>query len=100
MANEVARIEGHFGEWYDTVLLNGKPLSPERSLEVENHSPDGFTWGYRGSGPTQLALAILLEFTGKETALRNYMQFRDEHVARWRKDFDVTILMTRYIHVY
>lgn len=27
--------------------------------EIANHSPTGFEWGYSGSGPAQLALAIL-----------------------------------------
>jgi hypothetical protein len=47
------------------VWLDGKLLTPERSQEVRNHSPDGFMWGYEGSGPAQLALAIMLELTGK-----------------------------------
>lgn len=34
------------------------PLSPRN--DVQNHS-DGFEWGYGGSGPAQLALAICLE---------------------------------------
>jgi hypothetical protein len=34
------------------------PVTP--SLRHRNHSPDGFEWGYHGSGPAQLALAILL----------------------------------------
>ena len=38
-----------------------KKISSDRSLEVYNHSPDGFEWGYGGSGPSQLSLAILLE---------------------------------------
>lgn len=29
-------------------------------LDVFNHSPNGFEWGYSGSGPAQLALALLL----------------------------------------
>src|SRR6516165_8748734 len=33
------------------------PLSARRDLI--NHSPSGFEWGYGGSGPAQLALAIL-----------------------------------------
>lgn len=44
------------------VWANGKPLSLERSLKVFNHSPSGFSWGYGGSGPAQLALAILLRY--------------------------------------
>jgi len=36
-----------------------RKLSPR--LGVINHSPDGFSWGYSGSGPAQLALAILCD---------------------------------------
>lgn len=32
--------------------------------EIRNHSPDGFNWGYAGSGPAQLALAILADCLG------------------------------------
>jgi hypothetical protein len=38
------------------------PLKP--SLKLYNHSPTGFNFGYGGSGPAQLALAILLDYTG------------------------------------
>ena len=30
-------------------------------LDLANHSPDGFEYGYAGSGPAQLALAILAD---------------------------------------
>lgn len=30
------------------------------------HSPDGFEWGYQGSGPADLALAILADFFGEQ----------------------------------
>ncbi len=36
-----------------------RPLGPR--LDLANHSPDGFSWGYGGSGPAQLALAILAD---------------------------------------
>ncbi len=42
----------------------GRPMEellPHRSLTVHSASPTGFEWGYRGSGPYQLALALLLE---------------------------------------
>jgi hypothetical protein len=39
-------------------------LSPEPSQAVRNHSPEGFSWGYGGSGPAQLALAILMDYFG------------------------------------
>ena len=58
-------------------------LSPDRSLEVRNHSPGGFEWGYNGSGPAQLALAILLDYTDDEdVALEHYMELKDEVVSR------------------
>lgn len=36
---------------------NERDLPPR--LDLFNHSPSGFSWGYSGSGPAQLALAIL-----------------------------------------
>jgi hypothetical protein len=51
------------GEWQTrTVTVDGRPLDPQPSQQVSNHSPDGFAWGYAGSGPAQLALAILLHY--------------------------------------
>jgi len=29
--------------------------------DIINHSPDGFAWGYGGSGPAQLSLALLID---------------------------------------
>ena len=43
------------------VLKNGETLMPDKSQAIVNHSPDGFMWGYQGSGPAQLALALLME---------------------------------------
>ena len=61
-----------------TVMI----LKPERSQRVKNHSPDGFNWGYAGSGPAQLALAILLEVTNDETqALAHYHDFEQQVIA-------------------
>lgn len=59
-----------------TVFINDQELSPKESQELRNHSPDGFAWGYGGSGPAQLALALLLKFTTKEKALKYYQQFK------------------------
>ena len=49
------------------VYVNGSRLDPKPSQRAYNHSPDGFNWGYAGSGPAQLALAILLH-AGVSTA--------------------------------
>lgn len=37
-------------------------------LEIRSHSPTGFEWGYGGSGPAQLALAILADHFGSAQA--------------------------------
>jgi hypothetical protein len=58
-------------------------LTPERSLALVNHSPSGFEWGYGGSGPAQLALALLLDYTGDEAfALDHYQKFKTEVVSQ------------------
>lgn len=36
-----------------------KPARLDSRTDLFNHSPTGFEWGYGGSGPAQLALAIL-----------------------------------------
>jgi len=36
----------------------GKRLDPRN--DIRNHSPAGFEWGYCGSGPAQLALALVV----------------------------------------
>lgn len=54
------------------VWLDGKLLNPEPSQAIRNHSPDGFSWGYGGSGCSQLALAIMLELTGKPDGYQEF----------------------------
>ena len=52
-------------------------------LEIENHSPSGFNWGYAGSGPSQLALALLYDVTGKaEVALIAHQGFKHDGIAK------------------
>jgi hypothetical protein len=63
------------------VYLNDRRLDPKPSLKVFNHSPDGFAWGYGGSGPAQLALAVLLNFTDEDTAVRNHQDFKRQIIA-------------------
>ena len=59
----------------DRIVLDGKVLTPHRSWKVRNHSPDGFSWGYGGSGPSQLALAIMLKLTGKPDGYQDFKFF-------------------------
>lgn len=64
-----------------TVWLFGEALNPAASLKLVNHSPDGFNWGYPGSGPAQLALAICLEIMGPDKALKVYQSFKFKYIA-------------------
>ena len=71
-------------------------LSLEKSLKVVNHSPDGFQWGYPGSGPAQLAAAILNEITGDPELTREYYQFfKADHVSNWGNDFEINEFQVR-----
>lgn len=66
------------------VQVDGEPLSPASSLAVFNHSPDGFAWGYGGSGPSQLALALLLHAgVDEQVAVRMHQDFKWATVATW-----------------
>lgn len=63
---------------------DGSNLDPAPSLELRTHSPGGFAWGYSGSGPAQLALALLLDRTGDpDAALKHYQRLKRDIVAAW-----------------
>jgi len=67
-----------------TVLVNGRPL--DLRLDWHNHSPDGFEWGRDGSGPTQLALAILADFWGppfRALVMARHQKFKMDIVANF-----------------
>ena len=67
--------DGHHGQ----VVFNPGP-----SQKLYNHSPDGFQWGYAGSGPAQLALALLLDVTGDpQLSIRLHQIFKLHFVAAW-----------------
>lgn len=84
-----------------TVTYDEGPLDPR--LDLRNHSPTGFEWGFHGSGPAQLSLAILCCQLGDDKmACRLYQSFkrnvignlsRDnwtltlEDVAKWVREF-------------
>src|SRR6516162_11027293 len=56
-------------------------------LDLWNHSPTGFEWGYGGSGPAQLALALLADALGDDArAVRLHQRFKWEIVARLERD--------------
>jgi hypothetical protein len=66
------------------------------------HSPGGFSWGYLGSGPAELARCILIDYfdihdqvekglatdsrDGRRLATPGYQRFKADWVARWPWD--------------
>jgi hypothetical protein len=57
-----------------------KPL--DLGLKYVQHSPTGFAWGYLGSGPAQLAFAILLDYFGDPARAQSlYQQFKFAVIA-------------------
>ena len=48
------------------------------------HSPGGFSWGYSGSGPAELAMCILWDFLGHEPHPMLYQKFKEDFVAKWQ----------------
>jgi hypothetical protein len=49
-----------------------RSLDPRRDLR--NHSPTGFEWGYSGSGPAQLALALAADVLGDDERAQDVYQ--------------------------
>jgi len=65
------------GFWRDSacvVTVDDAMLDPQHG--IRNHSPDGFQWGYSGSGPAQLALALCVNAVGKERGAKIYQAFK------------------------
>ena len=78
-----AVIRGERIDGRAVVTVDGEPL--DLRLDVRRHHPSGPDWGYYGTGPAQLALAILLTAGAeRETAERHYQTFKNCCIARIR----------------
>lgn len=65
----------------EVLVEEGDEKSPLH--HVLRHSPDGFEWGYHGSGPADLALSLLADASGDEDlAERYYQAFKREVVSQ------------------
>lgn len=65
-----------------TVMIHEKGKKP-RPLESYRHIRyhGDFNWGYSGSGPAQLALAMVADVTGEKPELAVYMMFKSRVVG-------------------
>lgn len=85
-----------FVETEERGITSRVELFPRRSQKIMNHSPEGFSWGYGGSGAVQLALAICLDSATRGTylspksaaglAMRHYQDFKLSCVTYWNQD--------------
>lgn len=75
------RIDGRPLVYWDGVWLDPAP-----SIKMINHSPDGFEWGYAGSGCAQLSLAVCLKWLSVEESRAYYQQFKSEVISRLPED--------------
>ena len=71
------------GEEY-SVTVNGEILA--KRYDLLSASPSGFSWGFSGSGPSQLAIAMLAHAFGDEFAFEHYQQFKREVVSELPED--------------
>ena len=68
------------------VTIDGAPLGlPLLRRDEARHSPDGFQWGYAGSGPAELARAILMALYPNNPEVREpgcYQRFKADIIQR------------------
>ena len=65
------------------VEEDGERTLLDLRLDLRNHSPTGAEWGYAGSGPAQLALALAADVLGDdEKALDVYQRLKFKLVGR------------------
>lgn len=81
------------GEADVTVHDDGAVRRLDPRYDLVNHSPDGFEWGYGGSGPAQLSLALCADALGDgPKALRVYQYFKANVIARLpQPEFQMTV---------
>ena len=68
-----------------SVTVDGQPLNAR--FDLVEHSPTGFEWGYEGSGPAQLALAVLADHLGEDDkACELHHNFKRGVIAKLRRN--------------
>lgn len=65
--------------WLDR---DGQQTPLDLRLDLMSHSPGGFEWGYGGSGPAQLALAILSQLVDDDLAKKLHQLFKADVICK------------------
>jgi hypothetical protein len=79
----MATYKGHRSANGTLVTVDDEPLDPR--LDLRNLAMV-FEWGYAGSGPYQLAIALLAHHRGDEDALKLYKDFAEACIAEIADD--------------
>lgn len=89
-------LKGFITGYRDTleVFVDAMPLEILRSQKLKHHS-DQFCWNYHGSGPAQLALALLLDFGAKNNEALSWYQGLKRDIVANLPDADFEIPMSR-----
>jgi len=74
---------------------NGNVFTNTPLTHIVRHSPDGFNFGYSGSGPADLALSILTDFCKRtkkdiKIAEKNYQLFKDDFISCAKNKLRIT----------
>lgn len=68
-----------------------RDLPPKNNLR--NHSPNGFNWGYGGSGPAQLSLALCCDVLGDDDlAQQLYQDYKWTVVSKLAQDKEWSLM--------
>lgn len=106
------KLVKYFGTRTDTEALVSKLVDEDGTrrrvelptrTDLRNHSPTGFEWGYAGSGPSQLALAIMADYLKDDKkALEYYYYFKMEVITGLRGEtFELTAdQVRRWVYSY
>ncbi len=78
------------GEIRVFVTVDGPAMDHYELLHRERHSPDGFNWGYGGSGAADLARSIIWDHIGKEPTPSMYQDFKWAEVCKWGDMWKIT----------
>jgi hypothetical protein len=73
------------GRTWNVLVISDDGLT-DALPHIVRHSPDGFCWGYHGSGPSELAHSLLVFHLGREVEPAVYHQFKSDIIASYPQD--------------
>lgn len=93
-------LKGVIDDGRGRIFVDDIELCPAESRAFGNDSPDGFSWGHGGSGPSQTALVICLHiFKNHRIAQALYENFKFQYIGNRpvHADFEELIDITDFL---